>query len=266
MKAFILSAGLGKRLLPYSLKTSKPCIAFLNIPLIAFNLQHLINIGVTEFIFNTHHLHEKTTKIITNLLKNKGVPCHFSHEETLLNSAGGLKKVTSFLNKEQDFLMVNADSLCLGNSIFLQKSINLHKKNQALATLLCCPSPSINFQTIEINKTNNQILNIGPVSENHLHYVGYMIVSSKIFPLIKEKNAHIFNDVLLPYIKSVGLNSSDLNTPKVFANYIPSWKFFEMGNIADFKSAEKECTSILQNNKNSEWENHLTKSLSNFSD
>lgn len=263
MKAFILSAGLGKRLLPYTLKKPKPCMPFLDTPLIAFNLQHLLNIGITELIFNTHHLQEETTKTITNLLHKKPISYHFSHEKILLNSAGGLKKVSPLLNKEQDFLMINADSLCLGSSIFLKESIALHKKNQALATLLCCPSPNKKFQTIEVNK-HNQVLNIGPISERHLHYTGYMIVSSNIFPLIKINNAHIFNDVLLPYIKNT-LHTPNSNKQKVFAYYTSSWKFFEMGNITDFKNAEKECVSMLSNDKNLELKNHLNQTINNFS-
>ncbi|MBE8162604.1 MAG: hypothetical protein HAW63_01275 [Bdellovibrionaceae bacterium] len=263
MKAFILSAGLGKRLLPHTLKTPKPCMLFLKTPLVAFNLQHLLNIGVTEFIFNTHHLKEQVQETVTKLLQKKTVSYHFSYEKALLNSAGGLKKIASLLDKEQDFLMINADSLCLGNSIFLQKSIDFHKQHKALATLLCCPSPNKSFKTIEVNQ-NNQVLNIGPISENYLHYAGYMVISSQIFSLIKIDKAHIFTDVLLPYIKNT-FSTSQPNVKKVFANYTPSWKFFEMGNEKDFKSAEKECKDILSSN-NLELKNYLKQTVQNFSD
>ncbi|MBE8221934.1 MAG: hypothetical protein HAW60_04305 [Bdellovibrionales bacterium] len=262
MKAFILSAGFGKRLLPYTLKTPKPCMYFLDIPLIAFNLQHLLNIGVTEFIFNTHHLKDEFIKTVTKLLSKKSVTYHFSHEKILLNSAGGLKKVCELLHSEQDFLMINADSLCLGNSDFLKESVKLHKKNNALATLLCCPSPDKNFKTIKINKQNH-ILNIGPVSKDNLHYTGYMIVSCNIFSLIKINNAHIFSDVLLPYIKKT-LKEPFNDNQKVFANYTALWKFFEMGNIKDFKNAEKQCLDILKGDNNIELKNYLNNTISNF--
>lgn len=261
MKAFILSAGMGKRLLPYTLKTAKPCMPFLNIPLVAFNLQHLLNIGIKEFIFNTHHLHKETQKIITTLLKKKNVTLHFNHEKKLLSSAGGLKNISSHLRGEENFLMINADSLCLGNSNFLTDSIKLHKQNNALATLLCCPSPKESFKSIEVNQYN-QITNIGPISKNNLHYMGYMVISSKIFSLIKKENAHIFTDVLLPYIQNIGLSKNTLSM--VFATHTSSWKFFEVGNITDFNIAEKKCQDILSDKKDSALKNFLKQVNSSF--
>lgn len=262
MKAFILSAGLGNRLLPHTLKTPKPCMPLLNIPLIAFNLQHLLNIGVTNFIFNTHHLHQKVSEVITQLLSKKNVTYCFSHEEVLLDSAGGLKNISQILKNEDTFLMLNADSLCLGSSSFLTESIHFHKKEKALATLLCCPSPDPKFQTIMVNK-NKHITNIGEISATNLHYMGYMVISSQIFPLIKKKNAHIFTDVLLPYIQK-NLNQAAPHQGKVLANYTSFWKFFEMGNLADFNSAEKECNDILKNKTDPDFKAYLNKVINNF--
>lgn len=256
MKAFILSAGVGARLLPYTLKVSKPCMLFLNTPLLAFNLQHLINIGVTEFVFNIHHLPEQTKSTIDKLLKTKKILYHFSHEKILLNSAGGLNKVKSFFEKEKSFLMINADSLCLGSSDFLTQSIDFHKKHQALATLLCCPSPNKEIKTIEVNK-NKEVTNIGQFDKNNLHYMGYIILSNKIFSLIDKKSSHIFYDTLLPYIKTN-------NKQKVLSSYTNFWSFFETGDIKEFKVAEKSCKKILASEKNCDLKKFLNQVVDQF--
>lgn len=256
MKAFILSAGLGTRLLPYTLEVSKPCMLFLNTPLLAFNLQHLINIGVKEFIFNIHYLPDKTKHTIDKLLHKKNILYHFSHEKKLLNSAGGLNKLKSFFEKENEFLMLNADSLCLGNSSFLKESIDFHKKKQALATLLCCPSPSKEFKTVEVN-LKKEVINIGQYSINNLHYAGYIILSNKIFSLLNNKPSHIFYDILLPYIKNN-------NEQKIVSSYNDLWTFFETGNIKEFKMAEKTCKQILSSNKNCDAKKYLNQVLDQF--
>ncbi len=57
-QAFVLGAGLGLRLRPLTDDVPKPLIPVFQKPLITFALDHLIDIGVSRFIINTHRLPE----------------------------------------------------------------------------------------------------------------------------------------------------------------------------------------------------------------
>jgi NDP-sugar pyrophosphorylase family protein len=55
-QAFVLGAGLGKRLRPLTESLPKPLIPIYGKPLITFALDHLCAVGVESFVINTHHL------------------------------------------------------------------------------------------------------------------------------------------------------------------------------------------------------------------
>jgi NDP-sugar pyrophosphorylase family protein len=58
-QAFVLGAGLGKRLRPLTDDLPKPLVPIFSKPLITFALDHLIAAGVKDFVVNTHHLPER---------------------------------------------------------------------------------------------------------------------------------------------------------------------------------------------------------------
>ena len=66
-KAMILAAGVGKRMLPLSVKTPKPLVKIGPKNLLERSIELLIKIGISEIVINTHHLSEE----IDNFLKNK---------------------------------------------------------------------------------------------------------------------------------------------------------------------------------------------------
>ena len=59
MKAFLLAAGKGKRLLPYTKDNPKPLIKVGGISLIERNLQNISQSNIDEVIVNLHHFGEK---------------------------------------------------------------------------------------------------------------------------------------------------------------------------------------------------------------
>ena len=56
LQAFVLGAGLGKRLRPLTEEIPKPLVPVFQKPLITFALDHLAAAGVKSFVINTHHL------------------------------------------------------------------------------------------------------------------------------------------------------------------------------------------------------------------
>ena len=97
MKAMILAAGFGTRLKPLTLNLPKPMFPLLNRPLLEHSLNFLSSQGIQDIIVNVHHLPGGILKYFGDG-RDFGVHLQFSKEEEILGTAGGLKKLSPFLN------------------------------------------------------------------------------------------------------------------------------------------------------------------------
>lgn len=108
MKAMILAAGYGTRLRPITDTVPKPLVPLCNRPLIAYVADSLLEAGVMELVVNLHHLHEPLERFLRTTYD---IPIHFSYEPEILGTGGGLRRVRSLLEGEEDFFLVNGDTI-----------------------------------------------------------------------------------------------------------------------------------------------------------
>jgi len=192
MKAMIFAAGLGTRLYPITKDKPKALAPLGNITLLDNAIQYLSSFGYNEIIINTHHFADK----IADYLKSKvfeEVKIEISHEEYLLDTAGGLAKAAKFFDNE-DFLIYNVDIV---TDIDLNKMLASHKETNADITLAVQNRKTSRYLLFEennrmvgwINKaTNDKILCIENTSElQELAFGGIHIMSPKILPLLGEE-------------------------------------------------------------------------------
>ena len=64
--AFVLCAGLGKRLNPLTLKTPKPLLELNNITLLERSINLITKLGVKKIFINTYHLDKQIFEFIKN--------------------------------------------------------------------------------------------------------------------------------------------------------------------------------------------------------
>ncbi len=131
MKAMILAAGKGTRLLPLTLDKPKALVEINGIPLIEHCIRKLMKDGIREMVINVHHF---SGQIIDFLNRNKdfGADIVFSDEtHELLDSGGGIYQALPFFGKE-DFIVYNVDIL---STIDLRKFYAEHKASGARASL-----------------------------------------------------------------------------------------------------------------------------------
>ena len=98
MKALILAAGFGTRLKPLTNELPKPLFPVLNQPILEHTLHFLSSQGIKEIAINLHHRPEKIIDYLGNG-KDFGVALHYSKEEKILGTAGGIKKTTIFFTE-----------------------------------------------------------------------------------------------------------------------------------------------------------------------
>ncbi len=108
--AFLLGAGLGRRLRPLTERCPKPLLEIGGRPLITYAMDHLIEAGVDRLIVNTHLLPEVYSKRFPGA-QWRGIPILFRHEPVLLDTGGGLKNIEDLLSEDEAIFCYNGDVL-----------------------------------------------------------------------------------------------------------------------------------------------------------
>ncbi len=131
MKAMLLAAGFGNRLWPLTQDRAKPAIPFLGRPLIAHSVEYLKRAGITEIIINLHYQGDSIQKALGDG-SAFGVKIHYSEEEEILGTSGGIDKMRDLLAGD-DFVAINGKII---TDIDLHSAIRTHQEQGAIATLV----------------------------------------------------------------------------------------------------------------------------------
>lgn len=129
MKGMILAAGEGRRLRPFTDHVPKPMLLVAGRPLLEHTIAHLRDCGLTELAVNLYHLPAAVMDYFGDGSR-WGVQLHYSVEERLLGSAGGVKRLQSFF--DDTFVVFYGDLLTWTD---LRPVIAWHRQAKVMATL-----------------------------------------------------------------------------------------------------------------------------------
>lgn len=104
--AFILAAGKGTRLRPYTDDKPKPMVEVHGKPLVSHIIDKLVTQSVDNITINTSYLGHVLEDYLTT---QDTPPLFFSHEDELLETGGGVKKALHTMNGEP-FYLINGDA------------------------------------------------------------------------------------------------------------------------------------------------------------
>ena len=105
--AFILAAGQGTRLRPYTDDTPKPMVEINGRPILDYTLEKLKKAGISNVTINTSYLGDRI-KNYTDTVQD--ITITLSSEEELLDTGGGVKKALANM-KGKPFYLINGDAL-----------------------------------------------------------------------------------------------------------------------------------------------------------
>jgi MurNAc alpha-1-phosphate uridylyltransferase len=112
MKAMILAAGHGKRMLPLTESIPKPLLRAGEHSLIEWQILKLASAGIRELVINLHHLGEQIPAALGDGARF-GVHIQYSPETELLETAGGIINALPLLGGAlmgtEAFVVVNGD-------------------------------------------------------------------------------------------------------------------------------------------------------------
>ena len=143
MKALILAAGFGTRLLPFTENTPKPLFTVAERPLLDIIICSLQYAGCKAVIINTHHLYQKIDSFLD--LQKYSIPVISRHEPEILGTGGAIKNVADFWD-DKPFMVINSDIV---TDIDLKKVYDFHLNHHHPVTLVLHDDPE--FNTVSIN-------------------------------------------------------------------------------------------------------------------
>ena len=229
MKAMILAAGFGTRLKPLTNELPKPLFPVLNRPILEHAIHFLSTHGIKEIAINLHHKSEKIIDYFGDG-KNFGVNLHFSKEERILGTAGGIKKLQPFF-KNETFLVINSDILA---DVDLNDVLKFHKEKKSKLTLVVRQDPNAEkFDSIQ------------RVEEGRIvHFLGHSIKNSKpttqvMFTGIQIMEPEIFSRI--PENKFCGTVEDVF--PGMIHDELPVYSFLHKGYWIDMGTSDNLYTS-----------------------
>lgn len=181
MKAVILAAGKGTRLLPLTLTTPKPLLKAGGRCLLDYLLERTATAGVSEVLVNVHHLASQVQDYVGDGSR-WGLKVHWFVEPELLDTGGALRNM----------LPVLGDSPCvvLSADIWTDYPLRqlLKSSNNSAVHLLLVPNPPFNpqgdFQFQATTLTTGQVQQkSGGLSCN---YGGYAVVQPALVRQIEK--------------------------------------------------------------------------------
>jgi aminoglycoside/choline kinase family phosphotransferase/dTDP-glucose pyrophosphorylase len=226
MKALILAAGLGTRLLPHTKYLPKPLFPINGQPIIDITIRKLISAGVSGIVVNTHHLHHQIAAFIKS--RNYSIPVMTRHEEIILGTGGAIKNMADFLGN-QPFLVINSDIL---TDIDLPAVMAFHRHHPYPVTMVMHDYPEFDnvwvdqsgFVTHFAGNTPEHAANSSETLKN-LAFTGIHVLDPAVMEWIAKNRfvsiIDVYRDILQSGLKIkaymvAGHSWRDMGTPESF--------------------------------------------------
>jgi len=230
MKAMIMAAGVGSRLMPMTADIPKPMIPMVNQPLMANTVQVLNAHGFKSIIANLHY-HADVISSYFGDGREFGVDMRYSYEEVLLGTAGGVKRCEWFLN--DTFVIVSGDAL---TDIDLTELLKAHRAKGALASIALAEVPDVENFGVVVTDENGLIRSFQekPRPEQALSRLvntGIYVFEPEIFEQIPGERFYDFGKQVFPHLVKIGAPFYGLT----MNNY-----WCDVGNIDTYRMAHAD--------------------------
>lgn len=185
MKAMILAAGLGTRLLPFTESTPKPMFTISGRPLLDIIIHSLQSAGCKAVIINTHHLYKDIDSFLAS--QQYAIPVYTLYEPVILGTAGAIKNAVDFWDT-QPFIVINSDIV---TDIDLRKVYDFHLSHNHQATLVLHDCAEFNNVWVDKNDFITGFRDQGkeakPDHTRKLTFTGIQVLDPEILGLIPDR-------------------------------------------------------------------------------
>lgn len=243
MKAMILAAGLGTRLLPFTEFTPKPLFTISGHPLLDIIIHSLQSAGCKAVIINTHHLYKEIDSFLAS--QQYTIPVCTRYEPVILGTAGAIKNTADFWDN-QPVMVINSD---IFTDIDLRKVYDFHLSHNHQATLVLHDCAEFNNVLVDKNDFITGILDQGKEAKvgqtRKLAFTGIQVLDPEVLRLIPDgvfsSSVNVYRKLILSGKKIKAYISKkyywkDIGTPERYKETV----FDQMAPQA-FKQAFQGC-------------------------
>ncbi|MGO9530221.1 MAG: sugar phosphate nucleotidyltransferase [Syntrophobacteraceae bacterium] len=156
MRAMILAAGLGTRLLPLTNSRPKALVCLRGVTLLEFWIDRLNRCGFSEVILNAYHLKDRIAEAVS--AKQWPIPVKVLNEPVLLGTGGGIRAAAELFG-EEPVAVINVDII---SNIDLISLYERHKLSGAEVSLVLHDWPE--FNNVAVNEEGS-VLGFGHEAE-----------------------------------------------------------------------------------------------------
>jgi len=200
--ALILSAGLGKRLNPLTLKKPKPLLELNNLTLLENTINLIKDLGLKRILINTFHLKDQIKNYINS--KNFQIKIEIIEDgPKILDTGGGIKNMIK-KSKDENFLIFNPDTVWNKNYVKPIVEMNNFFEKSKIQNILLVVNKKFSFDT---NLKGDFNLEENLLSKNKncdYIYVGCQILSKNLIINYK-KQIFSFNEIWNDLVKTKNL-------------------------------------------------------------
>jgi aminoglycoside/choline kinase family phosphotransferase/dTDP-glucose pyrophosphorylase len=200
MKAIILSAGLGTRLLPHTRQIPKPLFSISGKPVLEILIKRLIQAGCHSLMINTHHLYEQIKAFLSHT--HFSIPVEICHETDILGTGGAVKNVENFWD-DTPFMVINSDIV---TDIDFKTVYEFHLNHCFPATLVLTDCAQLNSVSCDSNDfiTDFYIPKHSNLCSKETQYTftGIQVVNKEILDFIPKGTFSSIIDAYINLMKS----------------------------------------------------------------
>jgi NDP-sugar pyrophosphorylase family protein len=196
MKAMILAAGYGTRLRPVTYSIPKPIVPLCGRPLMGWAVDALLADGIRDFVVNLHHLPEAIERYLRERYSAEA-RFEFSYEPEILGTGGGVRKVRPMLESDDDFFLVNGDTVQFPN----YESLRTARRDRNALAALTLRHPPAEDRFTPVYFDGGVITGFGKGAGEALMFSGTHLIAPRIFDFLPDKDfSGIVDEVYQPLI------------------------------------------------------------------
>ena len=222
--AFILCAGLGKRLNPVTLETPKPLLKLNEKTMLEKCINMILELGIKKIFLNTFHLGNQISEFIKN--KKFQIDIQIINDgNEILNTGGGILNMIKN-SQDENFIIFNPDTLWGLNYLDeINNMQNLYFSNN-LENILLCVKKNLSFDKNLKGDFNLINHSLRKNKDNDFIFIGCQILNKSLF------NSYKLCNFSISEIWDELLNKNELN------GFESINKFYHLTNLETFKKLQ----------------------------
>lgn len=227
--AVLMAGGKGKRLLPLTANTPKPLLKVGDKPIIEYNIDRLINVGIKKINISINYLGDQLVSYFGDGA-NKGAKISYAKEKEPLGTVGSIHLVESF--DHDDILIMNSDLL---TNIDLAGFYNTFKESGAdMAVAATSYHVDVPYAVLEV--CDNNFVTSLKEKPRYTYYsnAGIYFIKKEVLDLIPKNRPYDVPDLM----------ETILSNNKKLVTYPITGYWLDIGKHEDFKQAQEDIKHL----------------------